>query len=723
MSLLDRLKKTFIRSKSIDDEDDDLVFDTTRTGFLNRMFGTDSISTQQMLEMYSRSLYVFACVWEIAKAVSAVDYKLMKVINRAGDTQELYEHPLLDILAKPNPYQTGTGLIQQSIINLKLTGDAILLKVRDNSGTPIELWNLRPDMVTIVKDPTLIIKAYKATINNVEYVFDPMDIIHWKMTNPLDEFRGMSPIKPAKSRIDTEYYASRYQRDFFLNHASPEGILSFEEGKDVVLSREHKEEIRERWEKRHRGVGKNNRIEILDANMKYQQVSLTQREMDYIESMRFTRDDILVAYHVPKAIVAITDDVNLANSRTAREIFASETVDPEAKALFEAISNGFEGEFDFDTYIEHIDPTPENRENLIKESTELVNSGIMSVNEARQKFDLPPIDGGWALYKPMNLIPIGEVPQKLRAVPVRDTRFKRFHGRDVLKAQMDIKQIIIDAEVVKAEKRADRKKLKEIEDSIVIKELSVDEPMVKTQSLFADRSQAKVYQDTVNKQIDGRSEVIIAPLNKFMEEQSKRVIAKLKERKGVKMSVSDIGLILDKAGETERVASFVLPFLTEWVKDAGIEAYGLLGINQDFSFDGAIESAVIKRARELSKQINDTTFENISTTLAEGINEGESITKLSKRIKDVYDDFSAYRTRLIARTEATVANNQGFMSAYKQSGIVTHKEWIATADDRTREEHAAMDGEIVPIDKPFSNGLQYPQEPNCRCTISAAFTK
>ena len=60
--------------------------------------------------------------------------------------------------------------------------------------------------------------------------------------------------------------------------------------------------------------------------------------MDYIESLRFTRDDILVAFHVPKPIVAITDDVNLANAQTAMTIFLSETIYPELVRLEEKIN-------------------------------------------------------------------------------------------------------------------------------------------------------------------------------------------------------------------------------------------------------------------------------------------------------------------------------------------------------------------------------------------------
>ncbi len=122
--------------------------------------------------------------------------------------------------------------------------------------------------------------------------------------------------------------------------------------------------------------------------------------------------------------------------------------------------------------------------------------------------------------------------------------------------------------------------------------------------------------------------------------------------------------------------------------------------------------------------MNTTTLEKLDATLAEGIAAGEGITDLSNRVESVYGDFPAYRSELIARTEATVANNEGLLEGFKQSEVATGKEWINAGDDRVREEHQdiiGVGGEIVALNANFSNGLQYPQEPNCRCVLGPAF--
>jgi hypothetical protein len=81
-----------------------------------------------------------------------------------------------------------------------------------------------------------------------------------------------------------------------------------------------------------------------------------------------------------------------------------------------------------------------------------------------------------------------------------------------------------------------------------------------------------------------------------------------------------------------------------------------------------------------------------------------------------------------ARTAVTSAENKGRMDMLhdaEEKGVKAEKGWLAAHDARVRESHAQVDGEFVGIDKEFSNGLQFPGDPdgrpeevyNCRCTL------
>lgn len=113
-----------------------------------------------------------------------------------------------------------------------------------------------------------------------------------------------------------------------------------------------------------------------------------------------------------------------------------------------------------------------------------------------------------------------------------------------------------------------------------------------------------------------------------------------------------------------------------------------------------------------------------------GILSGESIGKLANRVQNLSDANRSGATRN-ARTAVTGAQNAGRQESYNQAkkmGLKLSKRWIATKDNRTRHEHAMLDGQTVPLDKPFQidgHNLMFPGDPtglarlvwNCRCTM------
>jgi SPP1 gp7 family putative phage head morphogenesis protein len=132
------------------------------------------------------------------------------------------------------------------------------------------------------------------------------------------------------------------------------------------------------------------------------------------------------------------------------------------------------------------------------------------------------------------------------------------------------------------------------------------------------------------------------------------------------------------------------------------------------------------RAAFFAKSVNNTTLDKLVSTLTDGISDGESIPKLKNRVLEVYDEFPKYRANTIARTETNAVVNEANLKVYDEVKYVEGKEWIATLDDRVRDSHLMLDGEIVAKDKKFSNGLRYPGEAggeanetiNCRCAIA-----
>jgi hypothetical protein len=221
------------------------------------------MTQSRMLQTYEKSLYVYVCVSKIAQKTASIDLELFRIKNKAGDTTQIYVHPALDLLYRPNPEQSKGEFIERWMINKKLTGEAFILKVRNGSGEVVELWNLRPDLMRVVKTNDGQVKGYEFTAAGRTTLFEPEDVIHDMYPSPLDDWGGMSPLRSAETRVDTEEFASKYQRNFFLNNARPDFILS----SDRKVSNDQKEEIRESWEKRHKGSDKGGRGAILEGGL------------------------------------------------------------------------------------------------------------------------------------------------------------------------------------------------------------------------------------------------------------------------------------------------------------------------------------------------------------------------------------------------------------------------------------------------------------------------
>lgn len=688
------------------------------------------LSKSTMLEKYRKSLYVFACISKIAQKTASIPFEMYRIINSAGDLKEIKAHPALDLLYKVNPFQTKTEFLEITIINLKCTGDAFWYKVRNNSGKVVELWNLRPDFVTIMTDPTEFIKGYKLTkTDGSEVTFAPEDIIHHMYPDPLNQYLGLSPLHAAQKRVMTEEYATQWQSDFFLNSARPDGLIK---NKESVLTKDQKDDIRESWNKRHGGLKNAYKVAILEGGLEYQLISLSQKEMDYIESLKFTRDDILVAFQVPKPIVAIVDDVNRANSETAMYIFLHETIKPEIDRLVEKINEQLIiPDFGEEFFIEAEDPTPANREMEIKEYESGLKNRYLLINEVRSKEGLPPIKGGWSFYGSLTEVPLGglstsdqkalfkritadEKENELTVKTFKDGKVKRYdwRGKFWLKQKFALYELMLDATVGamngKKKKKATSKKKKFV-------------------SLLKDADMKKMYADVVNKGIDGKADKLKESTNDFFNGQKHRVMGELAKKKSyskerLKKISADAILKYDK--EVGLSTEFILPFIEKYLTESGQEALNMVAPQEDFTDSNKIQKKIQKRAEFFAESVNSTTLEKLDKTLADGISQSEGIRELSDRVEAVYGEFPSYRSEMIARTEATVANNEGALEGFRQSEVATGKEWINAGDGRVREAHQneiGVGGEIVALDKDFSNGLAYPQEPNCRCVIGPAF--
>lgn len=128
------------------------------------------------------------------------------------------------------------------------------------------------------------------------------------------------------------------------------------------------------------------------------------------------------------------------------------------------------------------------------------------------------------------------------------------------------------------------------------------------------------------------------------------------------------------------------------------------------------------------KDIAKTTMSDVNRSVRYGLDNGLSEIEISKLITVNSPIKGLSRAQTIARTESHQAMNVASMATAKATGVTLRKQWISSKGDRTREEHADADGQIVAMDQSFNVGgeaLAFPGDPagsawnviNCRCVV------
>lgn len=142
-----------------------------------------------------------------------------------------------------------------------------------------------------------------------------------------------------------------------------------------------------------------------------------------------------------------------------------------------------------------------------------------------------------------------------------------------------------------------------------------------------------------------------------------------------------------------------------------------------------VERILQDEGGDLITNVTETTKNDIMQQVRAGVEEGEGIERIARRIDENVEQSNRNRARTIGRTETIRASNAATTTTAENLDIDVEKEWIVTLDSRVRPSHLEADAQVVPKDSSFTVGgfpAQYPSDPalparesvNCRCTVS-----
>ncbi len=419
--------------------------------------GSRLTNQQQYMKAYLD--WVYAAASTVATDAAAIDYRayanrskakssrlskrlinypdqVLRAVEQRGQKvdslEELDNHILLDLLDHPNPVMDTQRFHELTFLHLQLAGEAFWGIIRNGLGKPAELWPLVPyNMKHAVGEGGRIV-GWSYRVNGVDVPWAAEDVVSVVLPDPNDFYRGMSIVKAAARAIETDQSAADWNRGFFRNSARPDLMLETPH----TLTEPVFKRLKEQWEERHQGAGNNGKIAILDAGLKANRTAMTQKEMDFLESRKFSRDEILAMFKVSRVMLGLIEGDGRSNMEAAEYNHAKRVVRPLMARLAAAVNHHLAPQYDRKLIIAFTDPVPADKEFELKERTERLNA-THTVNELRKEMGDDPIPGGDVLYVPANLVPLGTAPVAPVApieTPAGDDEGKKSLGKPRLAA-------------------------------------------------------------------------------------------------------------------------------------------------------------------------------------------------------------------------------------------------------------------------------------------------
>lgn len=284
---------------------------------------------------YEQNPIVFRSVRMIAEAVASVPW-LAYV-----DAMEAPDHPLLALLKAPNPAQPGAAFIETLVSNLLLFGNAYVEGV-SLDGHLRELHALRPDRMTIVSGPNGWPIAFDYAVGAQSVRFpagEGAPILHLKIIAPLDDHYGAAPLAAAETAVDIHNAASAWNRALLENAARPSGALVYAGPDGATLSEEQFDRLKAELDESFSGARNAGRPLLLEGGLDWKALSLTPKDMDFIEAKAAAAREIALALGVPPLVLGLPGDNTYANYQEANRAFWRQTVLPFAQRLQAAFEN------------------------------------------------------------------------------------------------------------------------------------------------------------------------------------------------------------------------------------------------------------------------------------------------------------------------------------------------------------------------------------------------
>ncbi|KKL55588.1 hypothetical protein LCGC14_2253920, partial [marine sediment metagenome] len=221
-----------------------------------------------------------------------------------GEWDEIIEHPLTELINKPNPFYDGLHLWQATVFSYLTDGNSYWLTVTDGLGRPVQLWYVPHWLMSPMapQDGSEFINAYKYRAAGREIILPIERVVHFRHgINPENPRLGLSPIDSALREIWSDMEASEFIASLLRNSGVP-GLIISPDMDDITVGPEDKEDIKQYVQSRTTGSHRGEPI-VMSGKTKVERVAWSPKDMDLSPSTDRSEERLCALLGIPSAVV------------------------------------------------------------------------------------------------------------------------------------------------------------------------------------------------------------------------------------------------------------------------------------------------------------------------------------------------------------------------------------------------------------------------------------
>ncbi len=696
-------------------------------------FGSSQIpSTQKVLSRpFTGNAWVYAC----CQAISQNLIQLPHVLKYRGAKDLIPDHPILSLFQNPNPLMSGTDLWEAIILNLLLStsrtpgGQCFLIAESGKKGKrvnlkageiPAEIYPFSDETIYPIKDQSGMLIGWELQVGTQRIPYGLEEVIRIRLYNPYDLFLGMSPIYAALAAVAKDAEASNLNLQFFKQGATLGGVLTTDE----ELRDEKMKSLRTMWNDTYSGSQNGGKTAVLHSGLKYEQFARSHIDMQFLDQLKWSRDEYCAVYRVPKSELSIYEDVRDDSAKASDHAFWTKVVMPYDKRIWSAINSGWL--------------------NNVERGRTLEGVSDYTDVEALQAFIGDKIDNAQKLVG-MN-VPVEEAARVVH-LNIDVQKYPWLKTAYVNMGLIDIQQLdtLNDINIDNAENPPEpptpatppnsssdqgdpksdvSKSFDSFARSIVVTKDLRDKKINAYVNGVLDPSE-RIFKKTFERYFISQRNKILDSVDEWEKRLTKATPGQ------VRAAINTADFLPNEVTEGLILSGLATPIYVQQVERVSSELKTELG-GKFFVWNGKnpyIEASIRTRAQKLP-EINTTTFRAVGGKIAKVVQDitptNPSISEMAKAIKAAVSDVYTIRNSqatTIARTENGVISSDTRYDVMRAEGIRRHS-WGAYIDTTTRDDHEEEDGHIVTIGNSFPiTHLKHPHDTtgaaeqyiNCRC--------